>query len=74
MKLHELEFNKGARKANVRRKGRGHGSTAGKTSGRGHKGQKQRSKVDKHLYTSVYQNVDLQTILVKSMQSLMLNL
>lgn len=43
MKLHELEHNEGARKANVRRKGRGHGSTAGKTSGRGHKGQKQRS-------------------------------
>ena len=43
MKLHELEYNEGARKANVRRKGRGHGSTAGKTSGRGHKGQKARS-------------------------------
>lgn len=43
MKLHELEHNEGARKANVRRKGRGHGSTAGKTSGRGHKGQKARS-------------------------------
>lgn len=43
MKLHELNYTEGARKANVRRKGRGHGSTAGKTSGRGHKGQKQRS-------------------------------
>lgn len=43
MKLHELEYTKGARKANVKRKGRGHGSTLGKTSGRGHKGQKQRS-------------------------------
>lgn len=43
MKLHELEFNEGARKLNVKRKGRGHGSTLGKTSGRGHKGQKQRS-------------------------------
>ncbi|NLY62681.1 MAG: 50S ribosomal protein L15 [Erysipelothrix sp.] len=43
MKLHELEYTKGARKANVRRKGRGHGSTLGKTSGRGHKGQKARS-------------------------------
>ena len=43
MKLHELAHNEGARKANVRRKGRGHGSTAGKTSGRGHKGQKARS-------------------------------
>ncbi len=43
MKLHELEYNEGARKANVKRKGRGHGSTLGKTSGRGHKGQKQRS-------------------------------
>lgn len=43
MKLHELKYNEGARKANVRRKGRGHGSTAGKTSGRGHKGQKARS-------------------------------
>ena len=43
MKLHELEYTEGARKANVRRKGRGHGSTLGKTSGRGHKGQKQRS-------------------------------
>lgn len=42
MKLHELKHNEGARKANVR-KGRGHGSTLGKTSGRGHKGQKARS-------------------------------
>jgi len=42
MKLHELTYTKGARKANFR-VGRGHGSGSGKTAGRGHKGQNSRS-------------------------------
>ena len=41
MKLHELETNRKKRK----RVGRGIASGSGKTSGRGHKGQKARSKV-----------------------------
>jgi len=42
MKLNELSPAKGATK-NRKRVGRGHGSGSGKTSGRGHKGQKSRS-------------------------------
>ena len=42
MKLNELSPAKGARK-NRKRVGRGQGSGLGKTSGRGHKGQKSRS-------------------------------
>jgi len=42
MKLHQLSQPKGARKA-AKRVGRGIGSGNGKTSGRGHKGQKSRS-------------------------------
>jgi len=42
LKLGELAPNEGAKK-NVFRVGRGHGSGAGKTSGRGHKGQRSRS-------------------------------
>ena len=42
MKLHELKPADGARKDKVR-VGRGTGSGSGKTSGRGHKGQKARS-------------------------------
>ena len=42
MKLHELAPNPGARQER-KRKGRGIGSGLGKTSGRGHKGQKARS-------------------------------
>jgi len=42
MKLNELSPAKGSRK-NRKRVGRGHGSGSGKTSGRGHKGQKSRS-------------------------------
>lgn len=42
MKLHELKASTGARKGKVRL-GRGTGSGVGKTSGRGHKGQKARS-------------------------------
>lgn len=42
MKLHDLKPAEGSRKAPVR-KGRGIGSGLGKTSGRGHKGQKARS-------------------------------
>lgn len=44
MKLNELADRKGARKA-PRRVGRGMASGTGKTSGRGHKGQKSRSGV-----------------------------
>ncbi|MDI3533681.1 MAG: large subunit ribosomal protein [Thermosediminibacterales bacterium] len=42
MKLHELKPAEGSRKER-KRKGRGIGSGLGKTSGRGHKGQKARS-------------------------------
>ncbi|NLW25474.1 MAG: 50S ribosomal protein L15 [Clostridia bacterium] len=42
MKLHELKPAEGAKHA-PKRKGRGPGSGLGKTSGRGHKGQKARS-------------------------------
>ncbi len=42
MRLHELKPPKGARKA-VKRVGRGEGTGLGKTSGRGHKGQRSRS-------------------------------
>lgn len=42
MKLHELAPAPGAA-CDVFRRGRGHGSGAGKTSGKGHKGQKARS-------------------------------
>ncbi len=44
MKLNELSDNRGARRAK-KRIGRGIGSGKGKTSGRGHKGQKSRSGV-----------------------------
>ncbi|MCD7949651.1 MAG: 50S ribosomal protein L15 [Erysipelotrichaceae bacterium] len=42
MKLHDLQYTEGARKAR-KRVGRGTGSGHGKTSGRGQKGQKSRS-------------------------------
>ncbi|MCL2248891.1 MAG: 50S ribosomal protein L15 [Oscillospiraceae bacterium] len=42
MNLHELSPPKGSTHSS-KRKGRGHGSGLGKTSGRGHKGQKARS-------------------------------
>ncbi len=42
MKLHELEYNEGARKER-KRLGRGQGSGTGKTAGKGHKGQNARS-------------------------------
>ena len=42
MKLHELEYNAGARKTK-KRLGRGQGSGQGKTAGKGHKGQNARS-------------------------------
>lgn len=42
MKLHELSPAEGSKK-DVKRIGRGHGSGWGKTSGKGHKGQKARS-------------------------------
>ena len=42
MKLHELTYTDGARKSSFR-VGRGHGSGAGKTAGKGHKGQNARS-------------------------------
>ena len=46
MMLHELKPAEGASKA-AKRKGRGHGSGNGKTTGYGHKGQKARSGVKK---------------------------
>ncbi len=42
MKLHELQYTEGARKAR-KRVGRGTSSGTGKTSGRGQKGQNSRS-------------------------------
>ena len=70
MKLHELQYTEGARKAR-KRVGRGTSSGTGKTAGRGQKGQGARSgggrnqdlKVDKLHYLCVYQNVDLQTLI-----------
>lgn len=44
MNLHQLEKPPGSRR-NPKRKGRGPGSTLGKTAGRGQKGQKARGKV-----------------------------
>ena len=44
MKLHELTYTEGARKANGRKRlGRGHGSGTGKTAGKGNKGQNART-------------------------------
>ena len=60
MKLHELQYTEGARKAR-KRVGRGTSSGNGKTAGRGQKGQGARS--------GVYLKEDLQTILVKNMLS-----
>ena len=40
MKLHEMKYTEGARKASYR-VGRGHGSGNGKTAGKGHKGKTQ---------------------------------
>ena len=42
MKLHEMKYTEGARRASYR-VGRGHGSGNGKTAGKGHKGQNARS-------------------------------
>ena len=42
MKLHEMKYNEGARRA-TKRLGRGQGSGQGKTAGKGHKGQNARS-------------------------------
>jgi len=42
MQIHELSSSKGSTHV-AKRKGRGHGTGNGKTSGRGHKGQKSRS-------------------------------
>lgn len=42
MKLHEMTYTEGARKAR-KRVGRGHASGTGKTAGKGHKGQNARS-------------------------------
>ena len=80
MKLHEMKYTEGARRS-TKRLGRGAGSGLGKTAGKGHKGQNARSgggvrlgfEVVKHHYSDVYQNVDSQTSLVKSMQLLTLN-
>lgn len=43
MKLHELQYNEGARQGARKRVGRGPGSGNGKTAGKGHKGQNARS-------------------------------
>lgn len=76
MKLHELQYTEGARKAR-KRVGRGTSSGNGKTAGRGQKVKEldlvevknQDSKVDKLHYSCVYLKEDLQTILVKNMLS-----
>lgn len=68
MKLHELKPAEGSRKER-NRVGRGVATGNGKTSGRGHKGQKARSgggvrpglKVVNYHYSVVYQNVVLLT-------------
>ena len=64
MKLHELKAAEGSRRER-NRVGRGAATGNGKTSGRGHKGQKARSgggvrpgfEGDNYLYSVVYQNV-----------------
>lgn len=43
MKLHDLKPSEGAKSRSPKRVGRGYGSGLGKTSGKGHKGQKARS-------------------------------
>ena len=60
MKLNEIKDNLGSTKSR-KRIGRGIGSGTGKTSGKGHKGQKSRSgvaikvlKVDKCLFIGAY--------------------
>ena len=81
MKLHELKPAEGSRKER-NRVGRGIGSGNGKTAGRGHKGQNARSgggvrpgfEGGQNPYSVVYLNVDLQTSIVKNMQSLTLNI
>lgn len=50
MKLHELHYAEGSRKTR-KRVGRGPGSGLGKTSGKGHKGQKARSGPGVHLWS-----------------------
>ena len=74
MKLDELK----PAQVNTKRTrvGRGVGSGIGKTSGRGHKGQKARSgggvrrdsKVVKHHYIEDYQKEDLQISMLKTIQ------
>ena len=74
MKLGELR--PAAEKVARKRVGRGIGSGTGKTSGKGHKGQKARSgggvrrgfKVDKHHYIDVYQKEDSQTFMLTTTQ------
>ena len=53
MKLHELEYTEGARRASFR-VGRGIGTGNGKTSGKGQKGQNSRSIANKR--GSMFQN------------------
>jgi len=77
MKLHELQPAEGSRKTR-NRVGRGTGSGNGKTSGKGHKGQKARSgggvrpgfEGGQPLYSNAYQNVVLQTSIAKTLQLL----
>lgn len=72
MKLHELKPAEGSRQVR-NRVGRGTSSGNGKTAGRGQKGQKARSGGGVRLgfegvklhYSVVYQNVGLQTSIVK---------
>lgn len=69
MKLHELKKNEGATFAR-KRVGHGPGSGLGKTSGKGHKGQKlevehqliRYSKVDNLHFTEDYTKEDLQML------------
>ena len=65
MKLHELKPTEGARVDKVR-VGRGTGSGCGKTSGRGHKGQKSRSGGGKRGFKNVwrkeYAEVNVETL------------
>ena len=68
MRLNEISDNQGATK-DRKRVGRGAGSGTGKTSGRGHKGQKSRagaSRAGKCQYIAGYQNVDLKTLSVNN--------
>ncbi len=73
MKLHELSPVEGSKK-DSKRIGRGHGSGWGKTSGKGHKGQKARSggsiRLDLRAVRCLYSVVSLKEVSTTFLQRL----